>query len=337
MVYVGIDLHKKLIALCVVNQARQVLLHKKMACCETETIREFFQQLGAFTAVVEATASYEWLWELLEPLAQRLVLAHPKKLRVIAESTRKSDKIDAKILAEFLALDMIPQAYRPTPRQRQHRVLVRQRCFIRRGITAVKNKIRRILSDYNADRKDLFTAEGQLYLSQVKVSPAARFVLEQLGEQWQQGEQRKREIDQELRRFASKGPTAEKEARAALASMPQVGATTIDIVISELGDVGRFSSIKKVVAYAGLAPVQRESAGKRKELGISKQGSGLLRWALVEASWRLVRHSRRWGTAFEKLFKRRGKKKAIVAIARRVLGVMVALMRSGQKYRLAEP
>jgi transposase len=338
MLYVGIDLHKKLIVLCVVNQAREVLMRKKFACCETVRIREFFQQLGAFQAVVEATASYEWLWELLEPLAQRLVLAHPKKLRVIAESTRKNDKLDAQVLAEFLALDMIPQAYRPTPRQRQHRVLVRQRCFIRRGITAVKNKIRRILSDYNADRKDLFTAEGQVYLSQMKVSPADRFVLDQLCEHWEQRAKQMREVDKELRRFAAKAPAAEAEARAVLASMPQVGEATIDIVVSEVGDLGRFRySAKKVAAYAGLVPGQRESAGKSKELGITKDGSRLLRWALVEASWRIVRHSRRWGTAFEKLRQRRGKKKAIVAIARRLLGVMVALIRSGQEYRFAEP
>jgi hypothetical protein len=57
-----------------------------LACVEPETIRQFFAELGPFTAVVEATASYEWLWQLLEPLGQKLVLAHPKKLRVIAES-----------------------------------------------------------------------------------------------------------------------------------------------------------------------------------------------------------------------------------------------------------
>src|SRR5260370_13988506 len=105
MFYVGIDLHQKTIRLCVVNQERQVIQRKTLLCSATETIRDFFAALGAFEAVVEATASYEWLWQLLEPLAQRLVLAHPQKLRVIAESTRKSDKLDAKTLAEFLALD----------------------------------------------------------------------------------------------------------------------------------------------------------------------------------------------------------------------------------------
>jgi transposase len=91
-------------------------------------------------------------------LADRVILAHPKKLRVIAEGTRKSDKLDAKVLAEFLALDRTPEAYRPTPRQRQHRALVRQRLYLPRRLTSVKNKTRRILTNYNADRTYLFTA-----------------------------------------------------------------------------------------------------------------------------------------------------------------------------------
>jgi transposase len=89
----------------------------------------------------------------------------------------------------------------------------------------------------------------------------------------------------------------------------------------------------QAVVEATASPGQRESAGKSKELGISKEGSRLLRWALVEAAWRLVRLSRRWGTVFEGLRKRRGKKKAIVAVARRLLGVMTAMLRAGQPYR----
>jgi transposase len=118
MKYVGIDLHKQRISVCVVNPGRKVVAEEKFACAEPERIVAWLARLGPFQAVVEATASYEWLWELLEPLAQRVVLANPKKLRAIAESTRKTDRLDARVLAEFLALDMIPEAYRPTPRQR---------------------------------------------------------------------------------------------------------------------------------------------------------------------------------------------------------------------------
>jgi len=87
---------------------------------------------------------------------------------------------------------------------------------------------------------------------------------------------------------------------------------------------------------SGLVPGQRESAGHTKELSITKEGSRLSRWALVEAAWRVVRRSQRWQRIYESLRQRRGKKKAIVAIARRLLGVMVALLRTGQPYRSAQ-
>lgn len=127
MKYAGIDLHKQTITACVVDQFRNVLERKRLYCVDETSIRSFFENLGTFQAVVEATASYEWFVKLIEPLADKVLLAHPKKRRVIAESTRKSDKLDAQVLAEFLALDMIPGSYRPTPRQRDHRRLVRQR------------------------------------------------------------------------------------------------------------------------------------------------------------------------------------------------------------------
>ena len=208
---------------------------------------------------VEATASYEWFVALIEPLAQKVVLANPKKLRVIAESTKKTDKLDAQVLAEFLARDMIPQAYRPTPRQREHRILVRHRQYLKQGVTAIKNKIRRILGDYNADRKDLFTAEGwPKALTGVKLSDSDQFVLDQLHADWKFLEGQIDELTKRLKEFAKKAPAREAKARAKLATIKGVGAVTIEVVISELGDVSRFKSSKAVTAYAGLAPRVRQ-------------------------------------------------------------------------------
>jgi transposase len=334
---IGIDLHKKTISVCVVNQERKVLKRRTLCCAEPERIVACFREWGEFRAVVEATASYEWLWQLLEPLAQGLVLAHPGKLRVIAESKNKSDKLDAQVLAEFLALDMIPPAYRPTPRQRQHRTLVRQRVFVKKNLTRVRNKIRRVLSNYNADRPDLFTRAGLTYLQEAKkkVSAADQFVLDQLLEEWHYHRRQFQAVGRQLQAFARQAPLKEKEIRAVLKSMPSVGPTTVEVVLSEIGDIERFRSNKRVVAYAGLAPGQRESAGRKKELGITKQGSGLLRWVLVQTAWRTVRCSLRWRSVYENLKKRRGSKKAIVAVARRLLTVMAALWRTGQRYRHA--
>jgi len=122
MKYVGVDLHKNSISICVVvlvGRKRKVVARKRFACQDVAGISRFFRELGRFQVVVEATASYQWFVALVEGMADRVVLAPPKKLRIIAQSKYKTDKIDAWILAEFLALDMIPEAYRPTPRQRE--------------------------------------------------------------------------------------------------------------------------------------------------------------------------------------------------------------------------
>src|SRR5262245_37312145 len=155
MNFVGVDLHKKIITVCVMNEKPAVLARKTLYCMHPEEIVEFFRRLQPFKVVVEATASYFLFVELLEPLSEKVVLANPKKLRVIAESTKKTDRLDAQVLAEFLARDMIPEAYMPTPRQRQHRILVRHRQNLKASQTSVRCRIHHMLADHNADRKDL--------------------------------------------------------------------------------------------------------------------------------------------------------------------------------------
>jgi transposase len=332
MKYVGVDLHKKTISVCVVSQAREALSSRRLFCDDEERIVAFFAALGPFELVVEATASYEWFVRLIEPLASRVALAHPGKLRVIAESTRKSDKLDARVLAEFLARDMIPAAHRPTPRLRSHRALVRHRQYLQRRITAIKSKLRRILSDYNADRRDVFTRAGRRALVLLELSPADRFCVDELCQWLDFLALRLERAALHLRQFAAEGSEAEQQARALLRSIPGVGEITSEAALAELGDVRRFRSAKQAVAYAGLAPGWRESAGKRKDLPIEKKGSKLLRWALVESAWQFVRRDAAWGKRFARLAARVGKKKAITAIARRLLCVMVAVLKSGRPY-----
>jgi transposase len=338
MVYVGVDLHKQVIRLCVVQKVRgtrEVRARQRFACRDTAGIRAFFAQLGRFQVVVEATATYEWFFLLLEDLADRLVLAHPKKLRVIAESTRKTDQIDAEVLAVFLALDMIPEAYRPPPRIRQYRVLVRHRRWLSRQITAAKAKLRNKMAQYNADIAALFTQRGKAYWADVPWDASDRFETNALWEQLAFLTQQLHAADDALTKFAQTAPVAEQEARAILASIPLVGPVTSDVVLSELGDWRRFRNARAVVDFAGLAPGIRESAGRRHELSITKEGSRLLRWALIQAAWRLALRSPRWKRLYLRLQQNTGsKKKAIVGVARQLLCVMFAMLRSGQTYRL---
>ena len=143
MNFIGVDLHKKSITVCVMDQNRKVVARKTIDCKETNEIVDFFRKYRPFQVVVEATASYPWFVDLVEPLAEKVVLANPKKLRVIAESTKKTDRLDAQVLAEFLVLDMIPESYQPTPRQRQHRALVRHRQYHFCGLFPLQFRARR--------------------------------------------------------------------------------------------------------------------------------------------------------------------------------------------------
>lgn len=330
--FIGVDLHKKLIVFCVVNQSRKVLERRRFANDEVQAMTKWLESLRPFDIVVEATANYEWFAKLMEPLVDRFVLAHPGKLRVIAESTRKTDKVDAQVLAEFLAHDMIPTACRPTPRVREHRRLTRYRHHVQGRITSLKNRIRNILADYNADRPDLFTRKGREYVTDLPVSDADRFVLDELIASLDHYDDRLSRAEKALREFAKKAPAQERKERKLLSTIPGVGTVSIDVFLAETADVRRFRSQKRLTAYAGLSPGHRESAGRRKDLGITHTGSKLLRWVMVQAAWQLVRRDDRWQRLFESLAKRRGKKKAIVAMARRLLCMMMSVVTNERPY-----
>jgi transposase len=336
MNFIGVDLHKKSITVCVMDQVRKVLARKTINCKETSEIVDFCRKFRPFKVVLEATASYPWFVELVEPLADEVILANPKKLRIIAESTKKTDKLDAQILAEFLVLGMIPRAYQPTPRQREHRTLIRHRQYLQGRITSVRSKIHHILSNYNADRKDVFSDKGgPAYFKEVLLSDADRFVVKQLWALWQNFVAQRTALTKKIKAFIAKAPQREKEDRALLMTAPGVGFVTAEVVLSELGDVGRFRNAKAVAAYAGLVPVVRQSGDKRsRDMRITKEGSGLLRWALVESAWRLVGSSPKWSAMFARLKERKGSKRAIVAVARKLLCVLYAMLRTRTPYQI---
>ena len=109
---------------------------------------------------------------------------------------------------------------------------------------------------------------------------------------------------------------------------------TAEVVLCELGDARRFKDAKAVCSYAGLVPIVRQTGGKKSKDGrITKQGPGLLRWALVEAAWRLVASSPRWSGTYQRIKKRNGAKRAIVAVARKLLCVLYAMLRDSKPYR----
>ena len=160
-------------------------------------------------------------------------------------------------------------------------------------------------------------------------------MIKQLWAEWLDHVAQRLAVSKKIKAFVAKAPQREAEARAILKTAPGVGTVTAEVVLSELGDVSRFRNAKTVCAYAGLVPVVRQSGEKKsKDLKITKQGWGLLRWALVEAAWRLVRESPKWAALFARLRHRSGKKRAIVAVARKLLCVLYAMLRTSTPYQI---
>ncbi|MBK8913338.1 MAG: transposase [Phycisphaerales bacterium] len=335
--FVGVDLHKQRIVVCVVNQARQVLTSARFTNAESIKLAAWLKALGSFDLVLEATASYEWFVKLVEPLAGRVLLAHPRKMRIIAESTRKSDKVDARVLAEFLALDMIPPAHRPTPRQRAHRKLVRRRVYVRARQTSIKNRIRHVAAEYNADRKELFTSEGLKYLRGLKLDPVDRWLVQRL-----------------LRELKLYRDEAEGCRSAAGGLRPHSAGRRSGPPCAAEFDSGRRTGDARGVPGGGRragafrlaeeADQLRRPGARTARVGrqAPRPGHHAQRLAdsarvLHQAAWQLVRRSSPWRLTFERLALRRGKKKAITAIARRLLCLMLAVIRSGRPYQERPP
>lgn len=339
MKFIGADLHKKTITFCVLSEGKnrklEMVTTRRLHCALPGLIEEFLHEQGQAELVVEATIGFDWFAALAEKVCRRVVIAHPGKLRIIAESTRKSDKVDARILAEFLAKDMIPEAWRPTPRVRQHRSLIRYRHRLVRRRTSVKNTIRGILTRYNADRSDLFTRKGWAAALKTDLHAAEKWILEQHKADLDGIRKQLSAIEVKLDAFEEEASVAEREARAVLATMPSVGPVTIDVVLAELGDWRRFKNADAVAAFAGLDPGVRCSDETRHNLRLTRAGSPLLRYTMIQLAHRLKRTTARWRSIYTKLEKRIGAKKATCAIARRLLITMYAMLRDGRAYQMA--
>ncbi|MDA0591419.1 MAG: transposase [Planctomycetota bacterium] len=200
----------------------------------------------------------------------------------------------------------------------------------------IKNTARGVLTRYNQDRANLFSVAGREHvegLGDILLQEDA-WVLDDLFDELKEQTARLKKVEKRLEEFAQSAPLREREARAVLDTMPGVGLVTIETILAELGDWTRFKNGAAVVSYAGLDPGVRDSDGRRKGLKITKAGSPLLRWVMIQLAHRMKRTSR-WGRVFEQISRRAGKKKATVAMARRLLTVIFAMLRDGREYQMA--
>ena len=172
MLYVGVDAHSRTSWITVMDEKGKILKREEIASCRRDVRKALGRYRQPMKAVVEA--SYNWgpIYDWLDEVADDVVLAHPGKVRAIAEARIKTDKIDSETLVHLLRTDLIPQAYAPSKNIRAIKRVLRQRMFFVRVRTMLKNRIKALLAQHSINTpevSDLYGKKGLRWLKSLKL------------------------------------------------------------------------------------------------------------------------------------------------------------------------
>lgn len=326
--YLGLDVHKVRTQYCLVDEDSCIVDEGSVA---TEDVATLIDRPG-MAVVLEATGHWCAAYDALAARAAEVKLAHPARVKAIASARIKTDKIDARILAHLLRADLIPEAWAPPKGIRDLRDLVRLRWSFICSQTAAKNRIHALLTreGLRYQGSDLFGQRGRHWLEKLPLRPHIRQLIIQLLHHLEKTSRQVDALTQRLKELLDGDPALHL-----LMTIPGVGFITAATLIAELGDWRRFSGPKQVAAYFGLVPSVRASASTARYGRITKSGSGHARRALVEAAHVAIRLPGPARYRYLSLFRRRGKKVAIVAAGRTLLTLAWTLLIRGEVYQRA--
>jgi len=323
--YVGLDVHKKVCHATVMDERGEILKEGKFENTRWG-FEGFFGRIDDAEAAMEASYCWQPAYEWLENRGYEVKLAHPLKTRVIAEAKIKTDKTDSGALAHLLRLGWLPTSYVPPKEVRDLRELVRLRTYLVMVRTRFKNKIHAELAKrWIRVLRDPFTKRRKSQLRELGILTIDNClsVMETLDERIA-----------ELSKLVKEKAGESEDARL-LMTIPGVGYFSALAVLAEIGDIRRFPNEERLCSYAGLVPSVHQSGNTRWLGRITREGSGLLRWVLIECVWTHLQNADDtpltrffWGTA-----KRRGKQVAAVATARKLLVAMYYMLTRREVFR----
>lgn len=330
MLYVGVDAHQARSMVTVMDEAGRVLKRSQVRSTPEGLRAALGRYRQPMKAVVEASYSWGPVYDWLGELADEVVLAHPVKVRAIADARIKTDKIDSETLAHLLRADLIPAAYAPSKETRAVKRVLRQRMFFVRVRTMVKNRIRALLAQHTLklpEVSDLFGKAGRGWLEGLALpGPDGSLLGEDLALLSVVGE-RIAATQALIERLASGDEGVEW-----LASLPGIGPFFSVLIRYEVDDIKRFREAKKFAAYTGLVPSTYASGARVAHGRLTKQGNKWLRWAFVEAVAPAIRTSPSLRRYYARLRARRGAKDARVATARKLAELAWTVWTEGRIY-----
>ena len=286
--------------------------------------------------VLEATGNALAIARILEPHCQEVVIAHAKQVRAISHARVKTDKLDAKVLADLLAADLIPKVWIGDERIRGlRRVVSRRRGMVKRR-TQIKNEIAAVLHRNLKPRPpvtDLFGVKGRVWLADQLLPIDERLTVDACLRQLDFIGEELAQIDKLIAQEA-----LGDEAVRRLMTIPGIDVTTATTLVAVIGDAHRFPTAKHLAGYLGLTPRIRQSGSSAAHHGrISKEGSAAARHVLVEAAWIAARSPGPLRAFALRTAARRGRHVATVAVARKLAVLCWHLLTREEDYAFQRP
>jgi transposase len=322
MSYLGVDLHTNSFTVCYQNsQGKQ-----RIMTFDIRRIDSFRKTLRTTDKIaVEATGNTAWFVEQVEDRVKKVVVVDPHQFEVIRRSVKKTDKHDAKTLAYFLSKDMLPEARMKSKENAQLYSLAGTRDKLVKQRTALVNKIYNVLNRHGLTwkRETLTTEKGLKSIMVFDWEPIVRVELEVLVEQIRSLTGSIKKLDDQMTEHGKK-----LEGHKNLTSIKGIGERSATVLLSVIGDVNDFADENKLAAYFGIVPRVSDSNETVHHGRITKNGSKIGRTTLVQCTLVAKRYSPYLGQYYERIKRHRGSGKAIIATARKFLGIIYQTLKN---------
>jgi transposase len=288
-----------------------------------------------WTAAMEATVFTGWIYDHVRPHAAGLKVAHPLMLRAIAAAKKKNDRIDARKLSDCLRCDFLPECYMAPTAIRERRRTLRYRNLLVRQMVQMKNKIAVLLMEagvsYNKQRLHKAGYFRELLATNPDINEGLCSLLRVCRETVVRLQRTESALVRSLERDSLLRDRVER-----LMTIPAVGPITALTWALEVGDVGRFSSIKKAISYCGLCGAEKSSANTVQRTPLSKQRNKHLQTTLIEAAKMAPRYSPHLALLYDKEKQKGSANRATLAVARKLVAYLMAVDRGQRPFEVVE-
>lgn len=286
----------------------------------------------AIIAVEASTLAYP-IYDFLTANGYEVKVGHPMRIKAITSSNSKTDKKDSEILANLLRLNYLPLSYIPTKEILRNREVLRARIMIGRELVRVKNRVHAFLTKNGLkplfrENSDTFGAAGMRKLKALKLNDYRDSILQAILIQIENLEKQKELLQVEIAKLSFNNEQAKL-----LMSVKGIDYYSALLIVSEIGDVGRFKDEQSLCKYAGLVPRVRQSSSVIYTGGITKEGPSILRWILSVVADVAVRYNPPLRDYYKRILRRKKRKKlAKTATARKLLVAIYHMLKNKERY-----